>query len=66
MDSKSDKMDKMDEKLDRMLAILTRHQVKSEGRITKLETTQKGITALLGTAIASFYSVVAYLMTGGD
>ena len=59
------RLDDIDKKLDSVLAALTKHQVKSEGRISRLETVQKGFITILGTALASFATVVVYLMTGG-
>ena len=59
------RLDSIDAKLDALLTVLSKHQVKSEGRISRLETVQKGFITILGTALASFATVVVYLITGG-
>ena len=64
------RFDKIDDKLDDLMKAFSNYRVKSETRVTKLETVQKGFIVLLkltiGTVIASFSSVVVYLITGGD
>ncbi len=59
------RLDRIELKMDELLKAFSNYRVKSEKRITKLETVQGAITALLGTAVASFFSVVVYLINGG-
>jgi len=58
------RLESIEAKLDMLILSFSDYKVKSESRITKLETVQKGFLALLGTSLASFASVVIYL-TGG-
>ena len=60
------RFDKIDAKLDKIEDFLSNYRVKAEKRMTKIEMIQKGFMAVGGTVLATFYSVVAYLMTGGD
>ena len=66
----NDRLDSIDKKLDSLLVAFADYRVKSEGRITKLETVQSTFSrmawAVMGTVIASFSSVVAYLARGGE
>ncbi len=65
----SDKrLDSIEQKLDTLIIAFSEYKVKVESRVTRLETIQKGFTTLLnitvGTLIASFSTVVIYLMKG--
>ena len=58
------RLESIEGKIDKLTGAFSDYRVKSEGRITRIETIQKGFLTLLGTALASFVSGVVYL-TGG-
>ena len=58
MDSR---LDKIEEKLDRVLDALTQSNLKAENRITKLETHQKGFIAIFSTILTAIGAAVTKL-----
>ena len=68
IDMSDKRLDSIEQKLDTLIIAFSEYKVKVESRVTRLETIQKGFTTLLnitvGTIIASFSTVVIYLMKG--